>query len=117
MRVAHILPWKSVGGVEIGTLRICKLTRHEVENVAFCVDGDSPVPDLFRSEGFEVVRFTPATPSLLRQFPAYLRESRRIAAQLRGATIDIVYCADLLAAYQAAFGGRLARLPVICHMR
>jgi glycosyltransferase involved in cell wall biosynthesis len=47
----------------------------------------------------------------------FLRSSLALAREFRRRRIDLVHCSDLLAAYHAGLAGRLARIPVICHVR
>lgn len=46
-----------------------------------------------------------------------LRASVRLARRLRQLDVTLVRCSDVVAALDAALGARLARLPVICHVR
>ena len=48
---------------------------------------------------------------------AYLRASLAIAREFRRQRVDLVHCADLLAAHHAGLAGWLARVPVLCHIR
>jgi glycosyltransferase involved in cell wall biosynthesis len=116
-RIAHILPWPAVGGTEHATLRIAlAVDRDRFASVAFCVPGADAVRTLFEQEGFECATYQPATPSYRRAI-GFIRDSIRLARQFRRRRIDLVHCADLLAAHHAALAGWLARVPVVCHIR
>ncbi len=47
----------------------------------------------------------------------FLQASLRLAHELRRHGVDLVHCADLLAAHHAALAGWLARIPVVAHIR
>lgn len=115
--IAHLLPWPAVGGTEHATLRIARAVReHGFESVAFCLREAEAVHALFRDEGFETVAFDPAELSLRR--PAgYLSHTRRLARELRTRRVDLLHCADLSGAFFAAPAGKLAGVPVVCHVR
>ena len=117
MRVAHILPWPTIGGVEHGALRAARAARDSgIESVAFHLRQAWPVERLFRADGFSTASYGGIDPSI-RHFRAFLSESLRMAAEFRRLQIDVVHCADLLAGYYAGLAGRLAGLPVMCHVR
>lgn len=117
LRVAHVLPWGLVGGVEHGTLRLASALRHAgAVCTAFCVGTGSPVQDLFRDAGFATEGFTGVEPSIRQPVP-YLQASRRLAGSLRRWRADVVHCADLLAGYHGGLAGRLAGARVLCHVR
>src|SRR3954471_4519371 len=114
--IAHVLPWPTIGGVELGTLRIAQsLPRDRFRHVFFCLRG-AAMQDRARSAGFEVADYQPQQISYHNPLP-FLRASSALARQFRARSVDLVACSDLLAAYYAACGGRLARVPVVCHVR
>jgi glycosyltransferase involved in cell wall biosynthesis len=115
-RVAHVLPWAAVGGTELGALRIAEAVRDRFDSVAFCVPAAVPVRDIFRGSGFETAQYRPVEPSL-RQLPAFAASTLALALAFRRRRIAVVHCADLLAGYHAAAAGRLAGIPVVCHIR
>jgi glycosyltransferase involved in cell wall biosynthesis len=116
-KIAHIMPWPTVGGVEVATLRIAKsLDPALFQNIAFCIDGPTQVRDYFAESGFETGSYSPADFSV-RQSRSFLQSSVQLAAELRRKKIDIVHCADLRAAFFAGVAGRLARCRVACHIR
>jgi glycosyltransferase involved in cell wall biosynthesis len=115
--IAHVLPFPAVGGTEHATLRIAKaVDRSRFTSVPFCLQGADPVTALFADEGFQCATYEPAQPSY-RRGREYLRASRALAAELRRRHVDLVHCADLLAAYHVSLAGWLAAIPVLCHIR
>jgi glycosyltransferase involved in cell wall biosynthesis len=115
-RIAHILPWTTVGGVESATLRIVESVDDEFKHYAFNVHGAKPVRHLFEANGIETVEYFPVEHSY-RHFRPFLAGSRALATQFRQNEISLVHCSDLLAGFHAALAGRLARIPVLCHVR
>lgn len=116
-RIAHILAWPTEAGTEIATRRIVQcLQGPEYRHVVFCRREAETVQSFFRAAAFETVVYD--TVDLSYRHPgAFLRTSWRLARQLRQLGIDLVHCSDLLAGLRAAPAARLARLPVICHIR
>lgn len=115
--IAHVLPWPSVGGTELATLRIASATGGgQFRHTAFCLKGGVPVRELFTAEGFETVDYEATEPGYRRP-KSYLRASWRLAREFRRRGISLVHCADIAAGYQAALAGRLAGVPVLCHVR
>lgn len=111
------MPWPTVGGTEQATLRIAEAVRpYGFESVAFCPSEKSPVHEMFAAAGFETVSYHPVEHSYRRAWP-FLRYSWQLAREFRRSKIDLVHCADLLAAYYAALAGKMARLPVLCQIR
>src|SRR5690606_32316830 len=66
--------------------------------------------------GFQTAEYTPLELSL-RAPGAFLAGSRRFAAELRQREVDLVHCADILAAMHIGLAAWLARLPLVCHVR
>src|SRR6476620_6716376 len=92
-RIAHILPWSSVGGTEQATLRITKeVSGQEFKHIAFCHSGPSAVQRLFANEGIETVNYEPSEPSY-RHGAKFLRSSVRLAREFKKQEIDLVHCA------------------------
>ncbi len=115
--IAHILPFPELGGTEHATLRIAKaVDRSQFTNVAFHLPEAEPVRALFAEHGVPGVPYEPAVPSY-RSAAAYLRSSLKLARAFKQHKVDLVHCADLLAAHHAALAGRLAGIPVLCHIR
>lgn len=114
--IAHIMPWPSVGGTEHATLRVAQAVEHRYGSKIFCLDQAEPVRKMFADQGFETVVYQPITPSF-RHVTRFLKESYLLAQEFKRTSIDIVHCSDILAAHHAAVAGRLANLPVLCHVR
>jgi glycosyltransferase involved in cell wall biosynthesis len=115
--IAHILPYPSVGGTEHATLRIVKaIDPSRFSSIAFCLPEAEPVRKVVAECGIPCATYDPPEPSY-RHGATYLRSSVRLARELLRRQVDIVHCADLLAAHQVALAGRLAGLPVLCHIR
>ena len=116
-RIAHILPFPHVGGTEHGTLRIAKaIDATRFTSVAFCLKDADPVRALFENAGIECVTYEPAIPSY-RHAATFLSSARALAGVLKRERADLVHCADIDAAHHTSLSGRLARLPVISHVR
>ena len=115
--VAHILPFPTIGGTEHATLRIARAVDPAwFKSIAFTTAGADHVHTFFSDSGIEAVKYSAPVHSY-RRAAAFLRDSARLAAQFRSHRVDLVHCADLLGAYHAALAGRLAGIPVICHIR
>jgi glycosyltransferase involved in cell wall biosynthesis len=116
-RIGHILPFPSVGGTEHATLRIAKAVDHDrFTSIAFCLPEAAPVHEFVNDCGIPCTTYDPPVPSY-RHGAAYLYSSVRLARELLRRQVDIVHCSDLLAAHEVALAGRLAGLPVLCHIR
>ena len=115
--IAHILPWPTVGGVERAALRIAEaLPAGRFRHVFFCVRGASPIRNVIAAAGYETTDYEPEQVSLRRP-GSFLRASLALARELKRQRIDLVHAADLLAGFHVALAGRLAQMPVICHIR
>ena len=114
--IAHMLPWPSIGGVEVATLRLMAATRGEFRHVAFCISGSDPLGEACREVGAEVVGYEPPEPSL-RHGGRYLRASRLVADELRRQRADLVHCSEIKATYHCSLAALLARVPLISHVR
>jgi glycosyltransferase involved in cell wall biosynthesis len=116
-RIAHILPFPAVGGTEQATLRIVRAAEpYGFAGVAFVVDGAAAVARHFDGAGVPCVTYCAPEPSY-RHALRFLGGSWALARELRRRRIDLVHCADLLAASHAAVAARIARIPVVCHIR
>lgn len=115
--IAHIMPWDSVGGTEHATLRIARETAaHGIHSTMFCLESATEVREFFHSAGFDTAIYQAVEPSLSR--PAkYIRSARKLAREMRRRDVNIMHCADILAAHYASLAGRFARLSIICHVR
>jgi glycosyltransferase involved in cell wall biosynthesis len=115
--VAHFLPWPGIGGTEHATLRIARAVRERgFRNVAFCLHDAEEVHQLFRDDDIPTVPYVAAEPSLRHPAP-YLRNQRALARELSRMQVDLLHCADVMGGLQAGPAGRLARVPVLCHVR
>lgn len=85
-------------------------------SIAFCVPEAQPVRTLVTAAGLSCVTYQPPVPSYVHG-AAFLWSSQNLAREFVRRKVDLVHCADLLGAYHAALAGRLARLPVLCHIR
>jgi glycosyltransferase involved in cell wall biosynthesis len=116
-RVAHILPWDGVGGTEQAALRIGNAVREAgFETTYFCLGSAPPVREFFSSAGYETDTWRPCYPRF-NGYGYFLRESIELAKQFRRRAINLVHCGDVPAGAYAALAGRLALVPVICHVR
>src|ERR1700682_3136558 len=91
--IAHLLPWGSIGGVEVATLRIINATRGEFHHVAFCMSKDTELQAAFAEAVAEVVSYDPPEPSL-RHFPRFYRESRAVARLLKQHGVALAHCSE-----------------------
>lgn len=104
-----------MAGTEIATLR---LMQHlpGFTHLPFMAVHPSPASALFAGAGFPAHDYHAVELSLRRPLP-FLRASIALARSLRRARASLVHCSDVMAALDASLGARLARLPVICHVR
>lgn len=115
--VAHILPYDAVGGTEVATLRVARAVEQRgFRSTAFCTPVADPVAALFEAAGVDTARYPAVEPSFRRPWP-FLAAALRLARTLATREVDLVHCADIHAAPLAGLAGRLARLPVLCHVR
>lgn len=117
MKVLHVMPYPGVGGTEIATRRIADAARsYGIHSTAMLLQPTTDQIDYFEAAGIPCLKADPRPePSLLREAPRFFRECWRTAKVC--ADFDIVHCADSAAAYHVAAAGRLARRPVLCHVR
>lgn len=115
--IAHVMPWPGVGGTEHATLRIAQATANsQLRHVMFCLRDAPAVSDFFARAGFDTVDYERIEPSY-RHAPSYLLASYRLAREFRRLEIDLVHCADVAAGFTGGLAGRLAQVPVLCHVR
>jgi glycosyltransferase involved in cell wall biosynthesis len=117
VRIAHILPWSTVGGTELGTLRLAEAAASlGFENLLYCPAGSENLRSMLHSHGLVTCCYRQVEPSYRRPW-AYLKAARRLAQDLRRHHVRIVHCADILAAHYTALAGFLAGAYVVCHVR
>ena len=114
--IGHLLPWPSIGGVEVATLRIIKATSADFRHVAFCIRGSSELAAACEQAGAEVAFYHPPEPSL-RHGWRYMRESMLVAKELRQRAVDLAHCSEIKAVYHNSLASTLARVPLISHVR
>ena len=116
-RVGHVLPFPGIGGTEIAALRIMQtLEPFGFESVAICLQDFAPLLALLRAAGISTLHWVPPVPSY-RHAARFLAASRLLAGEFRRLRLDLIHCQDYGAAYQTALAGRLAGVPVLCHVR
>src|SRR5689334_10737105 len=105
--IAHILPFPSVGGVEIAAFRLMvSLEGAQFRNTAFCLRGAESVLRQFAGAGIETATHDQVEPSY-RHPRAFLQNSLRLAREFRRRGVSLVHCQDVLAAHHTALAGRL----------
>ena len=115
--IAHILPWNTVGGTELATLRIAQgIEGKEFRSTVFYLPEADTIGKMFAEKGFETATYPSIEPSYRHPQP-FLRASLSLARKFKRRNISLVHCADLDAAYYAAFAGKMAGLSVLCHIR
>lgn len=115
--IAHILPWPNVGGTEQATLRIARAVEGpEFRNIFFHLEGATSVKDLFNAAGFETISYRAVEPSYSHP-KVFLQESFQRSREFARRKVDLVHCSDILAAHWTAVSARMARIPVLCHVR
>lgn len=115
--VAHILPWSSIGGTELATFRIAEAVEgRRFRSIAFCIEGESPVRSMFENAGFETATYQANYLSCVHPKP-FIRSSLQLAREFKRKKVDIVHLADWQAAPFVAVAAKLARLPIISHVR
>ena len=116
-RIAHIMPWAGVGGTEQAALRIAHAVQDAgFDSTFFCLGSAPLVRDFFSSAGYETFTWRGAYPAFAGH-RYFLRETLQLAREFRRRSVTLVHCADVIAGAYAALAGRLALLPVICHVR
>jgi glycosyltransferase involved in cell wall biosynthesis len=117
LTVAHLLPWPGIGGTEHATLRIARAAAERgYRNIAFYREDSPLVGEFFRDAGLETVPYALAELSVRRPLP-FTRNTLALRGAFQAHGVDLVHCADIDAALQVAPAGRLAGVPVLCHIR
>jgi glycosyltransferase involved in cell wall biosynthesis len=115
--VAHILPASDVGGTEVATLRVAHAAReHGYDNVAFIFPNAGRLRELFEDGGIESLTFEPVEPSY-RSPARFVANTRRLAREFRRVGARLVHCADVPSVFYVGYAARLARIPLLCHVR
>ncbi len=114
--IAHLLPWPTIGGVEIATFRLIEETKQEFRHIAFCMPETPELGAALQVAGAEVVTYLPPQPSA-RHFLRYLSESRLVADLLRRHNVDLAHCSELKAAYHNSLAALLVGVPLVSHVR
>src|SRR5271170_3033037 len=91
--IAHFLPWVSIGGVEVATLRIIEATRDQFRHVAFCMQNALELKSACAEVGAEVVSYVPPEPSL-RHTVRYFKQSLAVARELKRHGVDLAHCSE-----------------------
>ena len=115
--IGHILPSPFIGGTEYATLRIIEaLNGESFTHTVFYPDAPGPVRQLFEERGLRTESYSAVEPSY--RHPArFLKASFELSRELRRRKVDLIHCADMLAGAYASLAGKLARVPVVCHIR
>jgi len=117
MKVAHVLPFSGVGGTELATLRIALAVRpFGIESVAYCFENDESLRTLLAANAIPAIQW-PAPQSSIRGGVRFFKQSLAFARELKRQKVDLLHCQNVLAGYHAALAGRLAHIPVLCHVR
>ena len=114
--IAHLLPWASIGGVEVATLRIIEATREQFRHVAFCMTNAVDLKKACERAGAEVVSYDPPEPSL-RHGLRYLRQSQAVAREMKRLGVNLAHCSETKATYHNRLAALLAGVPMITHVR
>ena len=111
------MPWEGVGGTEQAALRIAHAVQDAGFDTTFFCLGSAPlVRDFFSSAGYETGTWRGASPGF-DGHRYFLHETLQLAREFRRRSVTLVHCADVIAGAYAALAGRLALVPVICHVR
>ena len=117
LTIAHLLPWPGIGGTEHATLRIARAAEERgYRNIAFHREDSPVVGEFFRDAGVETVPYALAELRARRPLP-FVRNTIALRRAFQTHQVDLVHCADIDAALQVAPAGRLAGVPVLCHIR
>lgn len=116
--VAMVLPSNTLGGVEVGALRLSLALRDRrtFSPLAFVTEPEGPVGKMFSAEGFPTFQYKRAGPSYLHPRPYWssVLELKRLFLE-NG--IALIHCQDMHPGLQAPLAGKLAGIPSICHIR
>jgi glycosyltransferase involved in cell wall biosynthesis len=115
--IAHVLPYPSVGGTEHATLRVIKAVEPAgFEALAVLLSDTAELRRFFGQENVPVMGWSAAEPSL-RRGRTFLTSARALAREFQRLGVRLVHCSDYLAGWYVGLAGRLAGVPVLCHIR
>jgi glycosyltransferase involved in cell wall biosynthesis len=115
--IAYILPWPSIGGTELQTLRLAEAARTRgYSTVVYVPDGSARVRELFEDRQFPVFDYQQVEPSYSRP-GAFIKHSRALASGFRQNKVKLMHAADISGAYYTGLAGRLAGAKVVSHVR
>ena len=101
----------------MATLRVIESTKgNPYENIAFHIEGADTVGDFFNQHGVETAVYRPVELSYHNPAP-FLAASYKLAEEFRRLGVGMVHCSDMTGAFYAGWAGKLARVPVLCHIR
>lgn len=117
MRIALFLPWPGIGGTEYSTTQLATylLARNHVVTVYHLPEAEKTAA-LLASSGVPTAQYRPEFPSYRHPFN-YLRATLPLVRDLKQRRVQIIHCADLLAAYHTVLASRLAGIPMVSHIR
>jgi len=117
-RIAHILHYNSpVGGAERATLFLARGMRDRgFESTAYCLPhADDSLRRFFLDCHIPVSTYLDVPHSFYRK--SYLKASWDLSRDFRRRGISLVHCSDVQSAYSVVFACRMARIPLLCHVR
>lgn len=115
--IGHVMPYPGIGGTELATLRMAKLTEsNEIRNHFLIPESYAKVAELFVNNGFPVHEIDLIEPSI-RHFRRYYNESKKLAVKINHIGLDLIHASDMGAAFSVSLAVKLAKLPLISHVR
>ena len=114
--IGHILPSPFIGGTEHATIRIIEAVSEQFTHTAFYPNEPGPVRQLFAEHGLRTASYAAVEPSYRHPKP-FLKASFELARELKRRKVDLIHCADMAAGAYASLAGKIARVPVVCHIR
>jgi glycosyltransferase involved in cell wall biosynthesis len=111
------LPWLSIGGTELQTRRLAQAADElGYSNIIYVPAGGDKTRTLFTDAGFDVFEYEQVQPSYSNP-SRFLKACLELTASLRKNNIQVLHCADVLAAHFTGVAGRLAGAKIISHVR
>lgn len=112
------MPFGGVGGTEVATLRIANAAKTiGVHSLVLCLDPSPVVRAYFEDAGVDVVECAERPEPSIRRGISYYRQSKAVARELRRRGVTVLHGADVAAGFHCGLAGRLAGVPVLCHVR